>query len=460
MKNTHLDRRGFLQRSAAAAAAVTVPYWHGQPAAAAGDSPSGQPRVGCIGVGGRGMAIARSAARFGNIVAVCDADRGRAEQARETLGGEAAVYQDYRELLARDDVDVVLNGTPDHWHTAINVAACRAGKDLYTEKPLTLTIDEGKLLREVVEQTGRIVQVGTQQRSERSFRLAVELVRNERIGRLRQVWVALPYFSTKGGPFPHEPVPPPLDWDLYQGQAPERPYCRQRTHANFRWWYEYAGGIVTDWGNHHMDIAHWGIDCEHSGPLSVEARALFPNESHPQSYNTPDRFFARMQYPNDIELLYFSALGDRQLYGAVESHQATSPERIEWLFGAETDEEIKSFSRNGIMFVGDKGRIFVNRGAVYGRAAEELDEKPLPPDAWRAPPSGDHMANFFACVASRETPIAPVDVQHRTVTACHLTNISLRLGRALRWDAQREQIVDDPEADAWRSRPQRPPYTV
>ena len=210
--------------------------------------------------------------------------------AREQYGGKPDVYGDYRKLLERPDVDLIINGTPDHWHTAVCVDACRAGKDIYTEKPLTLTIEEGKILSKVVAETGRIVQVGTQQRSDPRFQTAVELVRNGRIGKLRQVWVALPYYSTKGGPFATTTVPESLNWEMYQGQAPRREFCAQRTHKTFRWWYEYAGGIITDWGNHHMDIAQWGMDCELTSPISIEARGLFPNPPESQYYNTPDRF--------------------------------------------------------------------------------------------------------------------------------------------------------------------------
>jgi predicted dehydrogenase len=419
-----------------------------------------RPHIGAIGVGGRGSAVTKQASRFGEVVAVCDVDQKHAERAKAAYDGKPDVYQDYRELLDRNDVDVVINGTPDHWHTIVNVAACRAGKDVYTEKPLTLTIDEGKILRDVVERTGRIVQVGTQQRSARQFQTAVELVRNGRVGRLEQVWVALPYFSTRGGPFPTEPVPPHLDWDRYQGQAPERDYCPQRTHSVFRWWYEYAGGIVTDWGNHHVDVAHWGMDCELTGPVSVDARGMFPNGGRPRCYNTPDRFFSRMRYPNGVELLYFAALNERLLYGEVESHEATTPEKVEWLFGKEAPEEIKTFARNGIMFLGDRGRVFVNRGGVYGKPFEELGENPLPDDAWRVRPSRDHMENFFQCVKRREQPVSTVAMQHRTITACHLTNISLRLGRPLTWDPQSEQIVGDDEAGGWLVRQQRAPYVI
>ncbi|NOX54256.1 MAG: Gfo/Idh/MocA family oxidoreductase [Planctomycetes bacterium] len=458
MKRT--TRRGFLSRSVAfAASTASVPYFFSSRRTRAA-SPNDRLKIGAIGVGGRGMADTKNAARFGDVVAVCDVDRRHAERAKKAFGGRPDVYQDYRELLQRDDIDVIVNATPDHWHTLINIAALKAGKDVYTEKPLTLTIDEGKLLRRLVEETGRVVQVGTQQRSARQFQTAVELVRNGRIGQLRQVWVALPYFSTKGGPFPTEPVPDYLDWDLYQGQAPERPYCRQRTHKNFRWWYEYAGGIITDWGNHHMDIAHWGMDCELTGPLTVEARALFPNKGREQCYNTPDRFFARMQYPNGVELLYFAALNDRRLYGSVAKHEPTTSEQVEWLFGSDVPDEIKTFNRNGIMFVGEEGRLFVNRGGVYGKAAEELKQNPLPEGAWRVAPSSDHMGNFFDAVKQRREPVSPVRIQHRTVTACHLTNISLRLGRKITWDPEKEQIAGDEEADQMLHRPQREPYQL
>jgi len=463
MAKYNSNRRDFLRHGAGWAAACTTLAGYRVAASAAesaSSSANDRPSIGCIGVGGRGSADAQSAARFGDIVAVCDADMRHAERAKATFAPKADLYQDYRALLARADVDVIVNATPDHWHTLINVAACKAGKDVYAEKPLTLTIDEGKILCRVVSETGRIVQVGTQQRSEKQFQTAVELVRNGRVGKLQQVWVALPFYSTKGGPFPTQPVPKPLDWDLYQGQAPVHDYCVQRTHSNFRWWYDYAGGITTDWGNHHMDIAHWGMDCERTGPLSVDARGLFPNQGRPNCYNTADRFFSRMRYPNGVELLYFAALNDRRIYGTVEKHVATTPQQVKWLFGEDVPEEITTFNRNGIMFIGDKGRVMVNRGGIYGKPAEQLAKEPLPADAWRVQPSSDHMGNFFACVKSRQQPVSTVALQHRTVTACHLTNISLRLGRPIRFDPQTQHIVDDPKAAAMERRRQRAPYQI
>jgi myo-inositol 2-dehydrogenase/D-chiro-inositol 1-dehydrogenase len=456
-------RREFIQTGAAlGAAGVFLPYWMTGERTLAGEikSPNDRPIIGAVGVGGRGLYVTQLAGKFGDVAAVCDVDRERAEGAKAAFGGKPEIYEDYRKLLERKDLDVIINGTPDHWHTAVNIAACKAGKDLYTEKPLTLTIDEGKILCKVVEQTGRIVQVGTQQRSDKFFQTAVELVRNGRLGRLRQVWVALPYYSAKGGPFPVEPVPPYLNWDFYQGQAPVHDYCHERTRGDFRWWYEYAGGIITDWGNHHMDIAQWGMDCELTGPRSVEARALFPNPEGPDYYNTPDRFFARIQYPSGIDVLYFVSLNQPEPFGETQPHSETTPEQIESLFGKDVPEEIKTFNRDGIMFLGEKGRIFVNRGGVHGKPFEELDENPLPRDAWRVYPSTDHMANFFECVKTRKPPCAPVQVEHRSVTVCHLTNISLRLKRKIAWDPAQQQIVGDPEADSWLKRVQRPPYVI
>ncbi len=461
MSLSDLSRRRFLRVTAESSLAATVPYWFpcGKSVAAESQAANDRPNVGLIGVGGRGTGISKLASEFGNVVAISDVDLRHAEAAKALFGGTADVYQGYRKLLDRNDVDVVINGTPDHWHTKINVEACLAGKDVYTEKPLTLTIDEGKILRDVVKKTGRVVQTGTQQRSEKPFQTAVELVRNGRIGKLKQVWVALPWYSTKGGPFAPSTPPETLDWNLYQGQAPERDYCAQRTHKVFRWWYAYAGGIVTDWGNHHVDIAQWGMGHDLSGPTRIDARGIFPNEGRPDCFNTPDRFFCRATYAEGPDLLYFSAIGAKRVYGT-EPGEETPPEKLEWLFGDDCPEEIKAYDRDGIMFIGDGGRVFVNRGGIYGKPAEELAEDPLPSDAWRVRPSDDHMGNFFHCVKTREEPVAPVRIEHRTVSVCHLTNLSIRLGRPLTWDPEKELFVGDDEANGWLSREQRDPYTI
>jgi len=456
-----IDRRSFLRTTTTLTAGATLAWpYHFTSACAAAKSKNDRPNIGAVGVGGRGSGILQQAAQFGDVIAVCDVDVRHVERARQRYEGKPDIYSDYRKMMERNDIDVIINGTPDHWHTAINVAACRAGKDVYTEKPMTLTVDEGKILSKVVAETKRIVQVGAQQRSGQQFQTAIELVRNGRIGKLRQVWVALPYYSTAGGPFPSQEVPSHLDWDFYQGQAPEHAYCPQRCHAVFRWWYEYAGGIITDWGNHHVDIAHWGMDCETTGPTSIEARAIFPNPKGDQYYNTPDRFFSRMKYDNGVELLYFAALKQRARFGQVDDHQDTTPEQIEQLFGKDVPDEIKTFDRNGIMFIGDRGRVFVNRGGLYGEPAEALKDNPLPEERWKVRPSSNHMRNFCDCVKTREEPVAPVRIEHRTISACHLTNISLRLGRPLVWDPVNERIIGDDEADGWLKRKQRKPYTI
>jgi len=419
-----------------------------------------RPLVAAIGVGGRGLFDAKWAAKFGDVVAICDVDLRHAEQARAALGGKAAVFQDYRKLLdARPDVEVIVNGTPDHWHTAINIAACRAGKDLYTEKPLTLTVAEGQLLRRVVAETGRIVQVGAQQRSMPHFRTACELVRNGRVGALRQVVVLLPLYPAKGGPFAAQPTPAELDWDLWQGQAPQREFCPERLHFSFRWWSDYAGGKITDWGQHHLDIAFWGMGLELGGPTEFEGRAFYPNHGQPGCYDNADRFVVRMKCPGDVELLYL-VVRDKKYLKTLADGDMTAAEDAALFAGV--PEEWKLEQRDGVMFIGDQGRLFVNRGKAYGRAVEELAQNPLPADALRLYESHDHMGNFFDCVKSRRAPISPVDQAQRVISACHLSNVALQLGRKIRWDPQREEIVGDAEASQSRylRRPQRKPYTI
>lgn len=448
------DRREFLRRCVIAASATNAMSTR---VTARFNNQVDRPAIGLIGAGGRGRSIAKLAQAFGDLVAICDADLRQAESAKAMFGGKADVVQDYRRLLDRKDIDVVLNATPDHWHTAINVAACRAGKDVYTEKPMTLTIEEGKLLRGVVQETGRIVQVGTQQRSERQFQTAVELVRNGRIGRLQRVAVLLPFWTTKSEPFQEQPIPAELDWNLYQGQAPERPYHSARTHFTYRWFWEYAGGIICDWGNHHMDIAHWGMGQELGGPLTVQGQGYFPNGGKPLHYNNPDRFVVRMTYPGDIQLVYL-VVRDAKYQASMKAGDISPADDAD-LF-RNVPDDLQAEQRNGIMFTGDQGRIFVNRGGVHGQAAEDLAENPLPSDAWRVYPNDNHMGNFFACARSRQQPASTVQVQHRTITACHLGNIAMRLGRQLRWDAAAEQIVGDEEACRWQHREQRAPFGV
>jgi predicted dehydrogenase len=384
--------------------------------------------IGAVGLRYQGSVITQKAQAYGDVVALCDVDRHVREQARAAFGSTSRIFADYRELLERKDVDVVLIGTPDHWHTKILVDACRAGKDVYCEKPLTLTIDEGKLIRDVVAETGRVVQVGSWQRSDQRFRLAVELVRQGRIGRLERVDIVLGK-NAVGGPFAVTPVPKHFNWDMWQGQTPDVPYIPERSHYTFRWWYEYSGGQMTDWGAHHIDIAQWGIN---SHPVEIHGTAKFPTT--PNGYNVAVDYHASYRYANDVVMT------------------------------------VSDSGRNGITFTGTQGRIFVNRGTVAGKPIDDLASNPLPRESFtlykfdnldRRERVGkleaivNHMGNFFDCIHSRNNPISDVESQHRSVSTCHLANLSMRLGRPLQWDPETERIVGDDEANQWLRRAQR-----
>lgn len=458
-----LSRRAWMKSAAAAGGmSCAAMYWASDAPARAAfyRAKNDRPLVAAIGVGGRGLYDAKWAAKFGDVVAICDTDLNQAEKAKAALGGKAAVFQDYRKMLdARKDVEAVINVTPDHWHTAINVAVCRAGKDLYAEKPLTLTLDEGKILTRVARETKRVVQVGSQQRSAAHFRTACEVVRNGRIGKLKEIAVLLPLYPNKGGPFEEQPVPAGVDWDLWQGQAPVHPFCPERMHFKFRWWSDYAAGKITDWGQHHMDIAYWGMGMDKGGPLEVEAKAFSPNRGRPGCFDNPDRFTAKMKFPGDIDL-YYLVVRDKKYLKSLADGEMTAAED-EALFAGIPDEW-KQEQRDGVMFIGEKGRVFVNRGKAYGRAIEELQDNPLPSDAVRLYQSDEHMQNFFDCIKSRKETAATLDRAHRVISTCHLANTALRLGRKLRWDSEKEEIIGDPEANQCRyiRREQRRPYTI
>ena len=384
--------------------------------------------VGSIGLRYQGSVIANKAAMYGDIVAVCDVDKNVRDTAKAAFGSTPRDFENYQDLLNRKDVDVVTIGTPDHWHTKMIIDACRAGKDVYCEKPLTLTIDEGKILRDVVKETGRVVQVGSWQRSDSRFRLAVEMVRAGRLGKLQKVDVVLGKNKT-GGPFTVKPVPGNFNWDLWQGQTPDVPYLEERSHYTFRWWYEYSGGQMTDWGAHHLDIAQWGINAL---PVEIEATAKYPTVEN--GFNVALDFHATYRYANGVVMT------------------------------------VADTGRNGIMFTGDKGRIFVNRGTISGAPVEALKDDPLPREKqtvydfdniYRPERAGkldaiiNHMGNFFDCVQARKTPISDVESQHRSVSTCHLGNIAMRVGHRVQWNPETERFVDDAEADKLLKREQR-----
>ncbi|MDZ4687661.1 MAG: Gfo/Idh/MocA family oxidoreductase [Planctomycetaceae bacterium] len=429
-----LSRREFLHTAASVAAATSLPAWFlNEAQSAAPIAKNDEPlRLALIGCGGRGRGVAGQAARHGRMVAVCDVDDANLAEARK-LWPDAAPFKDFRKLLEQPGIDVIVNGTPDHWHTLVNIAALRSGRDVYSEKPLTLTIDEGKRLVQVVRDTGRILQTGSQQRSEKNFRLACELVRNHRLGRLQHVDVWLPHGRSEG-PFESRPVPTGFDWDMWQGQTPHAPFVTERAHVTFRYWWEYSGGTLTDWGAHHLDIALWGTGFERSGPASIEAQPLV--EMIPGGFTAFSEYEVRYVYPN----------------GVTQTCRSTTANA--WN-GTVLDP---NGQQHGVKFTGSDGWIFVTRGKIEA-SDPELLTTPLPADALRLDVSDDHMQNFIDAVRSRKPPLCDAEIGHRSVSVCHLGVIALRLGRKLQWDAAREQFVGDAEADRWLSREMRAPWS-
>jgi myo-inositol 2-dehydrogenase / D-chiro-inositol 1-dehydrogenase len=433
--NTRLTRRRFVQTSAGLAALAGNPYWLTS-RVRADDPPADRPPVGSIGLGGQGTGIARRADKHGKVVAVCDVHRQHAERAKEKHFNDAEIFEDYRKLLDRKDIEAVTIGTPDHWHTAIALAALGAGKHVYCEKPLTLTIDEGKQLVAAVKKSGKVMQVGTQQRGDQYtlFGRAVATVRSGQLGKIKKVTVSLPLSTEQGGPFPAQPVPEGLNWDFWLGQAPAVDFCPERCHYRFRWWYEYSGGIATDWGAHHMDVAQWALDVENSGPLTIDGSTTQLPDPALGGFNTPKLVTVDYQYPGDIH--------------------------VQLLAQPPGDE--------GVLFEGENGRIYVNRGRITGKPIEEQDADPALKDSIMADVEklfkgntakmGDHMGNFFEAWKFGKWPISDVESQHRSVSACHLGNLSIRLKRKLTWDAAKEEFVGDSEANAMLKRNQREPY--
>jgi predicted dehydrogenase len=462
MKGSRSTRRGFLKQSSLAAlAGATLPYaWATR--ASFGFAEAGErPVIGCIGVGDRWRGgIGPNVFPFGEVAAVCDVDvcnvRSAHEQVRKNqesrgVDRKVATYEDYRKILDRKDIDVVTIVTPDHWHSKIAIEAMKAGKDVYCEKPLTLTIDEGKQIAKVLTETKRVFQVGTQQRSEmgdkefpQRFLTAIAIVQAGRIGKVQKVTCGINGAPTSDS-IPVAEVPPGFNWDLWLGQAPRveyrsgkygnsKSYRESRTHYEFRWWYEYSGGKMTDWGAHHVDIAQWGIGMDKSGPISVQGKAVHPCEmknGYPvqeDRYNVAAKFDVTCQFPNGVEML------------------------------------ITSEGDNGILFEGTEGRLFVSRGKITGKPVEDLKNNPLPEDAivklYKGKKPGSHMGNFFECIKDRTQPISDVYTHHRSMTTCHLANIAIRLGRKLEWDPEKEQIVGDKEAQSFLAREQRKGYEI
>ena len=463
-----LNRRHFL-RSSLAGMATTGFYTSSRPSLAARlRSPAEQPVVGFVGTGIRfHTALGRGATEFGPCAAVCDVDAVQLGRAKQVIleqhyehGRPLVVpaYEDYRRVLDRQDIDAVFIATPDHWHTKIAIEAMQAGKDVYCEKPLTLTIREGRQLLEVMRRTERVVQVGTQQRTEydQMFAQAVAVMRDGRIGRAKRVTVAI------GGSLASPSLPaidPPkhLNWNLWLGPAPLTDYRMGdiihdrgwgagfplgRAHRYYRWWYEYSGGKLSDWGAHHVDIAMWALDKVNSDNGHIEIEPLHVEHPVPfqdgmpledDKFNAATKFSVRVTFPDGVEMMVRDSAADLGF-------------------------------ANGIMFEGEKGRFLVNRGKIVGKPIELLAENPLPDD-WLArlyghEPPESHIANFMDCLKTRRVPISDVSSHNRMLAVCHAINVALRLNRRLTFDSQKEEFVGDAEANRFVERTPRAGFEI
>ncbi|MEM8944465.1 MAG: Gfo/Idh/MocA family oxidoreductase [Planctomycetota bacterium] len=467
------NRRSFLKTSAALTSLGSgLSYWTGTSVLAAdatSDSPNEQPVIAFIGTGIRyHSSLGKGALKYGPCAAVCDVDlvqAGRALQVAVDVHRaqkrpiDVSMYEDYRKIIDRQDVDLVVIGTTDHWHTKIAIEAMQAGKDVYCEKPLTLTIREGQQILETIAKTGRVMQVGTQQRTEydKMFAKAAALTRAGRAGNIKRVTICIGG-SRDCEPLPVAPVPRQLNWDMWLGQAPMTDYREGplidkegwgagfplgRGHRYFRWWYEYSGGKLTDWGAHHVDIAMWALDKLHGdiGFVTIEPLEYFHPVPFVDGYPTQnDRFNAALTFKVRV----------------------TFADGVEMMV-RDTAQEDLGFG-NGILFEGSKGRFLVNRGKLVGKPVDQLKEDPLPEDALEKLYGGkvpkNHMDDFMDCVKTRETPASDVASHHRMISICHAINIAMRLDRKLTFDPKKEEFVGDPQANTFLEREQRKGYEI
>jgi predicted dehydrogenase len=453
-----LTRRDFIRTTALAAGAIGFPMI--VPARLFGaDAPSSRVRVGQIGCGR--IALGHDLpgvfhADLAEIVAICDIDSKRLANGKAFLEGlyrsqgvnprnepmkvpDISAHSDHRELLARKDIDAVVISTPDHSHAELALAAVLAGKDIYLQKPMTMTLAEGIVLRDAIRKRKCIFQIGSQQRSTKQFRRACELVRSGRVGRLQRVEIGLPVDPTAPDQ-PEQPVPANLNYDRWLGSTPLAYYTEQRVHSqsdvNSRpGWLRnesYCLGMITGWGSHHFDTAHWGMDMELTGPIKIEGKAEFPTN---KIWNVHGAYEVELTYPRDIRM------------------------------------HVSNRFPNGIRFIGDEGWIFVSRDSqttASDPASPSTTLKPLDAsDPKLLDPKGvtvelyqsaEHHENWLQCVKSRKETIAPAPVAHRSTSACIVSWIAMKLGRPLTWDAKREQFVKDDAANAMLSRLERAPY--
>ena len=434
--HSKLSRRQFLVTTGAALALPTI-----VPGSALGfggkSSPSKRITVGVVGCGGQGNGNTDGFLRNGNcqVVAASDVDQARLSEmlkkVNDHYGNQACQgYSDYRELMARKDIDAVMLAVPDHWHALIAVEAAKHKKDIYGEKPLARTIVEQQAIVKAVEKNRCIWQTGSWQRSGANFHKAAEIVRNGMIGKITRVEVGLP--SGPKNPknqmrVPATTPPPELDYDRWIGPSTMMPYVGSRIHNNWRWNYNTGGGQLLDWIGHHCDIAHWGMDCDSSGPLEIEGHGDFPDKD--AVWNTCTKYRIELKYPNDITMT---------------------------IAGGHPD------IKGGTKWIGTDGWVHVDRGVFEGSKPEWNDYKVLPEELCKVKlyKSDNHQRNFIDCVKSRQPTITPAETAHHSAIPGHLGLISMIVGRKLNWDAKREHILNDADATKLLSRAYRAPWKM
>jgi len=432
--NSGMSRRGFLY---AAGASIAAPYII--PSSALGAN--SRINMGVIGTGGQAEGLTKNAMAHDHVrvVALCDVDKSRLAKAKDLVDKhnnttDTATYADYRELLARKDIDAVIVATPDHWHALVCVEAAKQGKDIYCEKPLTWSLGEGRLVVKAVRDNKRVFQVGSMQRSSARFKLACEIVRNGYLGEIKRILVSLPNYGNAVWVDSFPAPPPELDWDAYVGPAEWTPFHPERYHWNWRWWMSFGGGQMMDWIGHHGDIAHMGMDWDNTGPIEVEGVRWDPVKERNNLYNGPARYMFNCKYKGGVSLTVGNA--------------------------SDMPDELKAVGEHGTMFFGDKGAwVYVDREKI-----QASDKKLLRPDFkksdFRFRKEGNHMSDFLKCVESREECIAPVNAGHRSASIGHLGKIACLLGASFKWDPEKEEITDNPALNGMLMRKYRGDYRL
>jgi predicted dehydrogenase len=427
----NINRRGFLKTvTGAAAGAIALPYI--VPSSVFGAdgkvAPSNKLLVGMIGVGSQGTWDMRGFLNADEslVAAVCDIDQKRQKTAKFEVdqkysNSDCKTYTDFREVIARSDIDIIATAIPDHWHSIPAIMAAQAGKDIHGQKPLARTIKEGRAICDAVKRYGVIWQTGSWQRSKDNFRQASELVINGRIGKVSRVEVGLPTGSSaKTNPI--QAVPTGVDWDFWLGPAPWVPF-RGILHWDWRWIMDYSGGQLTDWAGHHIDIAHWGLGLDRTGPVEVEGHGIIPKDG---MYNVPMTYKVVTKYANGLEMVIAN---DQQVPHGM-----------------------------GTCWYGEKGWIHVTRDQPVHTNRPEIFEEKIGPNEIHLEVSLDHHQNFLNAIKTRRETITPAEIAHRSLTPALLGEISMAVGRKLKWDPDKELIIGDEEASRMLSRPMRSPW--